>query len=56
MEVDAVRCKTGSPRGRFFLSNLISDFLDIRSEINLSSLASKKAAGQGMSLPGEGGG
>lgn len=55
MQVDAVRRKTGSPWGRLFLSNLICGLLDIRSGINLSSLSSKKAAGQGLSLPGEGG-
>lgn len=54
--VDVARCKAGSPRGRLFLSNLVSDFLEIRFAINFSSLSSKNAAGQGMGLPGEGGG
>lgn len=51
-----IRCKRGSPQDRLLLSDLISDYLDINSEINFSSLGSKKAAGQGMGLPGEGGG
>lgn len=54
MDLDAVRCQTGSPQGRLFSSNLLSDFLDNKFGINLSSLGSKKAASQGMSLPGEG--
>lgn len=38
------------------LSKLVSDFLEIRSAINFSSLSSKNATGQGMAFPGEGGG